>query len=620
MWNKKTKILFGCVLTVFLSIIICGSIQSFSVWAQKSEEEQLDITVVYGNQGSMQDDHIIPVEVQIENGSEPFCGEIQLGVPYMQWDNLLYTQTVELQEKEHTTVYFSIPLQQGVSVLSLQVVNKQGESIYSKEVMLPPQVSGTSIGERNAITVGVVGLDITEPMMVSEHIMQSGKKETFWIYPLEPSELYPSWGSMLMYDVLVCTQEQYLGLSDTGKNILQQWTFNGGVFVVFGVTKNYIDTKVDPKQWIENETLGAVAYSYAGDGLCLSLSKEVSLLRDEGLRETNAILNFLGEHFEKRFSPQLLGGSFQGGWQNHLQGVLQGWEHRFPNVVPYILVIAIYIVIALPLSYLFLKSRKKSYYLRGTVITLALCFSCLIFVMGAKTRMVVPHVTALAIESIQGEVWDQTIYACVQTPYQKNVTLQVKEGYSSGVLMLENRDLEPEEHRGLTSSYAVISSGGAHPTYFVGSHTVGTNYLAFHRNVKQTSYGLREQGEVFSNLTTRDLLWVGYLSESQNVAYGAIPQGESVATSDGTVFARRELEMQLHQAGLDERLISLFMCYYEAHPELFEQGDYWIGLYQEKEGAFIDGMEGVVYQGYGLLIQSATLGKEMSDGTGFGSK
>lgn len=608
MWCNGKKYLLGCFLVIILGVCVLGCRVAYGAGMDATNggtDEDFQVIVLYGNNESMQDSHFIPLEIRFENGSQPFQGELQLAVPYMQWDNLLYTQSVDLQAGERETYFFSVPLQQEVSELSLQVVNKSGEAVYSYQIHFPPSIGDEGMPGKNAITVGVIGLASSENVYVSEHVMQSGQTNTFWNYSLERSEIRPSLGALLMYDVLVLSLEQYDALSAPCKSILQQWTFTGGLLVVNGVTQFYIDTQVYPLQGLHSEELGELAYSYAGDGLCLYVFEEMDFAATDGLGQLKSILDVLCLHFENRFTPQVLGGSFQGGWQNQLQELLMGWQYQFPNVLPYIFVITVYILIALPLSYLFLKSRRKSHYLRGTVISLALCFSCTIYVMGAETRMVVPHMTALTIESVQGDVWNQTAYGCVQTPYQGTVTLKVAEDYSSGVLMLENRDVRPEEHRGLTSSYAIVSAGADRPTYFVGSHTVGTNYLSFHKSGEATDYGLAVSAEQIQNNTSHTLLWVGYVSEEQCRAYTALSPGETAALQSGSTFSVDALKEQLEQADLEETLISLFLCYYESHPELFAQGGYWVGLYQEREGVFIEEIEDVVYQGYGLLIQSA---------------
>ncbi|MBO4390244.1 MAG: hypothetical protein J5825_05255 [Lachnospiraceae bacterium] len=103
----------------------------------------------------------------------------------------------------------------------------------------------------------------------------------------------------------------------------------------------------------------------------------------------------------------------------------------------YLLLIGVYLLVAMPLSYLILAKLKKLKYMKWAVVIIALVFSILIFVEGNKTRFEAPfYYYARVVETAYDEYYEggaqvrEWVFAQFTSPYNGNFEITFKPQYT----------------------------------------------------------------------------------------------------------------------------------------------------------------------------------------------
>lgn len=95
-------------------------------------------------------------------------------------------------------------------------------------------------------------------------------------------------------------------------------------------------------------------------------------------------------------------------------------EH-IPKTGRYVVVLAVYVLLAGPAVYLFLKKLHGRKYIWGCVGVLAILFSGIVFVMGSRTRFNAPFVNYVRKINLMPGVKDEKVDFSVRAPYNTAV-------------------------------------------------------------------------------------------------------------------------------------------------------------------------------------------------------
>lgn len=143
----------------------------------------------------------------------------------------------------------------------------------------------------------------------------------------------------------------------------------------------------------------------------------------------NLFTRLLGEERIHSLDDYFYGSGSDEFWD--VQSVINsGNVNRLPNVPAYAAVILIYIILAGPAAWLFLKRQEIQSYYWGAVTMLSLIFVAVIYLMGLGTRFRSTFLTYATIQDVSDESVMETSYVNVRSPYNKPYTLKLAAGYS----------------------------------------------------------------------------------------------------------------------------------------------------------------------------------------------
>ena len=87
-----------------------------------------------------------------------------------------------------------------------------------------------------------------------------------------------------------------------------------------------------------------------------------------------------------------------------VQPILEASDRiNVPKVLPYSIILILYIVIIGPFLYIILRKRKKNILIWVIVPSLSIVFSCIVYVMGSNTRITEPYISYVNIETYDPE-------------------------------------------------------------------------------------------------------------------------------------------------------------------------------------------------------------------------
>jgi hypothetical protein len=126
------------------------------------------------------------------------------------------------------------------------------------------------------------------------------------------------------------------------------------------------------------------------------------------------------------------------GWWRDMLFELNSYASSRPAIGLYVIILLAYIMVVLPGLFLILKKKDKMHYLRELLTAVALLFSALIFVLGARTRLTAPAFNYVRVLEYESDVTIDDIYISVQIPYRQEIAVDVDGIYALTPLNVEN--------------------------------------------------------------------------------------------------------------------------------------------------------------------------------------
>lgn len=379
----------------FLGILLI-LVYGFPVMA--SEQGNVGISLEYGFKNNVKNGACLPLKVTLENMGKEFEGTLEMKVPVIPEENMVYsdswfnadkwsnfkTRVYTYQKKLHMgegeqfheTFYLELPMFDGNCIVTV----KDGEQILGEEVINCNFSENTS-----RILMGIVSSDTEsisklDGMQVSfEQNYMSYMAEAFVkTIPLSAEEIYPNPEALTQLDLLIVdkgtafTPEQQLALD--------AWIGDGGIYL-----------------------------ERAGESIVDLFEEYIN-----------------GEHREE-FAKYLE--SMQTYTFGDTAGLSEVPVSRRPSMGKFLVILVVYVLIAGPGIYILLKKRKKLKYLWAGIGATSLIFLGIIWGLGKSTNIYAPFISYSGLYEQKNQIWYENVQMGIQAPYNNEYQLYLDNSY-----------------------------------------------------------------------------------------------------------------------------------------------------------------------------------------------
>lgn len=440
--NRKKKTV-GRIWAVHTILIVCSILFCFAalffqgqVMGAGEVNKNITVSAVLGYEGYGKFGRMTPAFIEVTS-SVNFEGVVKLVVPMQNGEkNYAYEYPVAVDAGKKTIVRADFPLTANDTLLSIQVIGQDGETYASCEQRIT-----TPSGQFTELYVGVAST--IENAYLSFQAQQIGdeminnfpyvttrafqlKTEDFTIYPEGMDSL----------DLIVLDTESYIRLSEAQKAALENWANEGGILVLeiendtlWMESSDQVSDPVElrPIFWMQIKTLekGRKAYVWID-------SDQINMM--EYMSENTGLAPaVLGRLCQADLVADIVERDhYYEGSKEYDRGsemLKSSIRKRMPNMAVYVLILIVYLILAGPVLYLYLKKQDKTGLTGRWICLLALFFSCLIFFISYPTRFRTPFVQYVTIYQIQdGQRKEETRFA-LRTPFHKAFYMGIDNRY-----------------------------------------------------------------------------------------------------------------------------------------------------------------------------------------------
>lgn len=536
----------------------------------------LEFNVELSQIREMYEGSYLPVKITVTGYENDHSGWVDLSVCSVAGSYLLYSEHIEITAGQKHTALFAFPVHFGPNMrILLQFRNDAGETVYSRFYPFSVSLRGSN---RSELILGLVG---QAPLSsASRFEITDQNRDTLLCdvqsYLADPASITSDIRSILCYDILYLSDDYLDVYSQEVIENLLNWAAHGGILVVGGVTDRNRAQRLEQlllgqvkQRDFTNYTKIAGKYFLIGDGIVYTFDYDYFSGYVYFNNQVRSMLQSAMYNLPAQISDRVLDMKEVSDYQEEIFEQLPSWRFGISSFRHYIWILLIYIFLALPVGYLLLRSIKKHYYLQGTVILLAVAFAVLIYVLGAKSRMSLPHSSLLSIEEANGELQTSQRYLALQTLYNKKASFSLRAADDFRLLPSG----EPEA--GVTSTWDRKADLSA---YSMESYISGDE--------DNVIVGKRQSGlfRLMSNAVTdlpfgTDDAPVFVLELEDGVPEGS---DRSLFADDQKEFVT-ELENEIlrvaPEAEVESSTIAMLASYLQAHQYRFDQGSYTIEVY-----------------------------------------
>lgn len=512
-----------------------NDIQPEEIQIQETQFSRGDLSfqVEYGFEGSAKGGRYLPVEVAIDNaGSRPVTGSLRIQT--MESDDTIYRYDYEADVAAHDQVVLReyIPLGSRARQLYVSYVDSQGAELAGQRIRLNVSLDVPEL------FIGVLS-DQPETLRYLDGVGVSYSTLRTRTFEMEEDDFPRDETGLNLLDVLVVNNYKLRNLSEEQTAAIMDWVHSGGVLIL-GTGERVDDTlgrfapellddsySVPQLRQVDlgesyDQTLalegvmeiacvdiplhgGNVILSSNGFPLLTAAAKEQGLIgvaafdladiasfceRQSGYVDA-LLTSLLGESRISRLAQVAYSGNSGRFWS--VQSLINTSNlERLPRLLPYAVVLALYLLIMGPLLYVFLRNRELQIYYRRGVLVLSLVFSVVVYLMGTQTRFRSTFYTYATIQDVTEDYVSDSTYVNIRNPY--NTPYQVRLNPSYSILPVTrtswNRGSQEQEFTGSESCQIVISRkhgelvlegqniAAFSPRYFqMGRKTVNTDHV-----------------------------------------------------------------------------------------------------------------------------------------------
>jgi len=522
----------------------------------------------------------LPLHITAKSGEKDYSGQLELTVCSASGNYLLYSRKFDITAgREHTALFaFPVHIETNMRLL-LQYRTDENEILFTRYYPYSASLRGAT---RKELILGLVGqapLNSGSRFEISE-MDRDGLLCDVQSYLVDPESVTTDINSILCYDILYLSDD-YLDTYSPGViHNLINWAANGGILIVGGVVDKNREQRLEQlmianvkQRNFTNFTTIAGQYYLLGDGIIYTYDYDYFSGYVYFNVQVHSMLRSALYNLPALLSERVLDMCEVDAFQEEIFEQLPSWRFGLPSFRRYMVIIMIYIFIALPSGYLLLRRIRKHYYLQGTILLFAFAFAVLIYVMGANSRMNVPHSSLLSIEESFGETEVAQRYLALQTLYNKKASFYLRPEDAFRLVPTEGTLFETDaylDHVPDLSAYSMESYLSDNENHVRVGKTQSGLFRFMSNETPQTPP--EERGEPLLVLNLED----------------GIPDGESrsLFSRDMTEFSDKlmdYIDKHTQNHAIDESTLNMLSSYLKAHAYRFEQGDYSIEVYKKAD-------------------------------------
>lgn len=469
---KIKKLLAAGTLAALMVFSFVASVWGMGdVSAQSLITDSITMDVTYGYDNTAKGGRYIPVFVSLDNTNhEVFSGHLQVLSMESDYDIYRYDYPVKIDAGTSIKKQLDIPLGNRIDQLFINLVDEDGNQVIHKRIKLNINV------EVPELFVGVLS-DTPEKLQYLNGVGVDYSMLRTRTFPLTEADFPSEEIGLNLVDVLLISNYKIRNLSERQSQAMIDWVRSGGIMIL-GTGARVDDTlgrfapelldesydapevrRIDMSQDFETEGPGqseleiaCAEFSLSGGSVIFSddqLPLLASVAYGKGTIAVAAydfidigefcqrnpsyidavFTNVLGEDKINRLAETAYSGNSNQYWSAN-DMINAGSVDRLPNIPLYAMEIIIYIFLAGPGLYIFLRQRELSRYYRSSVILLSLTFTVIIYLMGNKTRFQDTFFTYARFIDTSEDSVSETVYLNIQMPHSKPFEIDVDSSYS----------------------------------------------------------------------------------------------------------------------------------------------------------------------------------------------
>lgn len=456
-------------LALALSFLAGAGLKSWAAGALFPEEVSLEVTCGYG--GNARSGRSAPMDILLKDGKgDGFAGTVKIATMEDDYAVYTYEYPILIEEGGSLEKEVYVPLGGGSDQIFVYVTDENGERVARKRLKIE------SSRETAELFVGVLS-DHPERLEYMNGAGISYGAVRTRVFPIETEEFPAEEIGLDMLDVLVVSDYRLRDLSEEQTRAAMDWVESGGVMLLG--TGNRVDDTLGrfapellddsydnptvrqirpegdekngeaPRATVEVPCVkislhgGTVPVSDQGfpllslamreQGIVAVTAYDLGDLEEYGTANTGFVdglfTDILGEDRISQLAASIYGNMGDEYWAAQ-SAINTGNVEKLPNVPVYFIVIAVYIGLAGPGMYLFLKKRELRRHYGLCVGALSVLFTAVIYVMGMKTRFTGTFITYASVEDVTRDTVTEISYVNLRNPYSKPYSVTLDPDYT----------------------------------------------------------------------------------------------------------------------------------------------------------------------------------------------
>ncbi len=495
----KNRIVTAVLLLFSLAFCVPG-LYAYAAGETTISQGAVSLQVEYGYDGTAKSGRYLPVEVTIENRRDmEVVGSLQ--IRSLESDDTIYRYDYEANIDAQGTLVMKeyIPLGSRANQLYVALVDAQGQQLAGQRVRLNISMDVPEL------FIGVLS-DQPEMLKYLDGVGVSYSTLRTRMFEMQEEEFPQDDVGLNLLDVLVVNNYKLRRLSEKQTAAIMDWVHSGGVLIL-GTGERVDDTLgrfapellddsygfAEPQRIDLGEPFGMeepedgvltipcvdiplhggnVILSSAGMALITAATKEQGVIAVAAFdlediaafceSHTSYVDYFLSSVLgEKRISnlAQVVYSGNSGRFWSVQSLINTGNVERLPKLLPYVVVIVVYLLLLGPGLYLFLKSRELQIYYRRGICVLSLVFAVGIYLMGSATRFESTFYTYATILDVTEDYVTDTTYVNVRNPYSHPYEVQLDPSYSILPITRTSRNRTGQEREFTGNEFCQIVIG-----------------------------------------------------------------------------------------------------------------------------------------------------------------
>ena len=460
MRGKSKK--FILILFVIFTIIAQGSL-----WVSAAPKSNLKVQVGAGFNGSYKYGYDVPINMTIENKNKDINGEVQIYAINGEGRSIIYSKSLSLPKSSTKNITLNVPIMNASTKFKIVILDNK-DKVYEEDCSMP---SGAS---EQTILIGILSDEFDNVSYINRVSVRGNSTLPSKTIKIDEKSFPEDISVIRGFDVIVINNFDTSKLNKKKYETLKKWVNDGGILIIgtgdtysktlslfkdefiggktgsiSRVTTNELNKLVNEGKNISN--VGSIS-SMTLNSLNIDIDNSEKLYKegdmyliqkltkgkggvivtsfDLGLNpvstwDQNSVLGEKLIGLSKADLTAILNKGNNGDMYSISEAVSCNSELPVPKTNSLAVIIAIYVILAGPVSYIVLKKFDKRGYMWATVPALSIVFAVIMYISGNGTRMTEPVANIVSIANIdeKGNI-TKTTYGGVFTPRKGDLKIQ----------------------------------------------------------------------------------------------------------------------------------------------------------------------------------------------------